>query len=104
MQLFHSLLRQHFDAVLVGSSFNVEFGNVATDSDGRHVKVLSGLGNLRALAVTGERRIASLPDVPTMSETLAGFVAAPWNGVVAPPNTPVAIADKISSAIADMWN
>jgi tripartite-type tricarboxylate transporter receptor subunit TctC len=58
-------------------------------------------GNLRALAVTGERRIPSLPDVPVMSEVLAGFVAAPWNGVVAPPNTPVAIANKISSTIAD---
>jgi tripartite-type tricarboxylate transporter receptor subunit TctC len=57
-------------------------------------------GNLRALAVTGERRIPSLPDVPTMSETLAGFVAAPWNGIVAPPGTPVAIANKISSTIA----
>jgi len=58
-------------------------------------------GKVRALAVTGERRIASLPDVPMMSETLPGFVATPWNGVVAPPNTPLVIANKISAAIAD---
>ena len=58
-------------------------------------------GKVRALAVTGERRIASLPDIPLMSETLPGFVATPWNGVVAPPNTPRTIANKISFTIAD---
>jgi tripartite-type tricarboxylate transporter receptor subunit TctC len=57
-------------------------------------------GKVRALAVTGERRIASLPDVPMMSETLPGFVATPWNGVVAPPSTPMAVANEISLAIA----
>ena len=58
-------------------------------------------GNVRALAVTSERRIALLPDVPTLSEVLPGFLATPWNGIVAPPKTRSAIANKISSTIAD---
>lgn len=58
-------------------------------------------GKVRALAVTGERRVAALPDVPAMSEVLPGFVATPWNGIAAPPNTPPAIAEKISAKLAD---
>jgi tripartite-type tricarboxylate transporter receptor subunit TctC len=58
-------------------------------------------GKVRALAVTSEKRNASLPDVPTVSEALPGFVASPWNGVVAPPKTPAAIARKLSLAIAE---
>jgi tripartite-type tricarboxylate transporter receptor subunit TctC len=57
-------------------------------------------GTVRALAVTGESRIAALPDVPVMAEAIPGFVATPWNGIAAPPDTPAAIADKISAAVA----
>jgi tripartite-type tricarboxylate transporter receptor subunit TctC len=58
-------------------------------------------GTVRALAVTSEKRISSLPDVPALSEVLPGFLATPWNGIVAPPKTPPALASRISSAIAD---
>jgi tripartite-type tricarboxylate transporter receptor subunit TctC len=58
-------------------------------------------GKVRALAVTSEKRNASLPDVPTVAEALPGFIASPWNGVVAPPKTPAAVARKLSLAIAE---
>ena len=63
----------------------------------QHVKS----GRLRALAVGSERRVASLPDVPAMSEVLPGFESVTWFGVVAPPKAPMPIAEKISAAIAE---
>jgi tripartite-type tricarboxylate transporter receptor subunit TctC len=57
-------------------------------------------GKLRALAVVGERRSPSLPNVPTMAE--AGFpdvVVDSWSGVLAPAGTPTAIVDKLSAEI-----
>jgi tripartite-type tricarboxylate transporter receptor subunit TctC len=57
-------------------------------------------GRTRALAITGEKRSAALPDVPTVAE--AGFpelVVYGWQGVVAPAGTPAAIVDRLSSEI-----
>jgi tripartite-type tricarboxylate transporter receptor subunit TctC len=56
-------------------------------------------GKLRALAVCSENRVPSLPGVATMTEALPGFVSSTWVGVVAPPNTPAAIAEKLSAAL-----
>lgn len=56
---------------------------------------------LRALAVSSEKRNPSLPNVPTMSEALPGFVVTSWWAIVAPPGTPSAIANSLSSAIAE---
>src|SRR5262245_8098114 len=58
-------------------------------------------GKLRALAVCSENRVSSLPGVPSMSEGLPGFVSATWVGIVAPPGTPVPVAEKLSAAIDD---
>jgi len=58
-------------------------------------------GKLRILATGSEKRVASLPDVPAMSEILPGFVSVAWFGIVAPPKTPPAIAEKLSSAVAE---
>ena len=58
-------------------------------------------GKLRALAVGSERRNALLPDVPAIAETLPGFVATTWAGMVAPPGTPPAIVEKLSAALAE---
>jgi len=57
-------------------------------------------GKLRALAVTGDKRVPALPDVPTLSETvLPGFNAISWIGLVAPAGTPKDIVDKIASDV-----
>jgi tripartite-type tricarboxylate transporter receptor subunit TctC len=53
-------------------------------------------GQLKALAVASEKRLPHLPDVPTVAETLPGFVAVGWQCVVAPVGTPEAIVRKIS--------
>jgi tripartite-type tricarboxylate transporter receptor subunit TctC len=59
-------------------------------------------GKLRALAVTGSRRVASLPGVPTLAETLPGFEAQAWFGVVAPPKTPREIAERVGASIREV--
>lgn len=58
-------------------------------------------GKLRALAVLTEKRNPALPDVPAMSEILPGLVVSPWWGMVAPPKTPAAIAEKVSATVAE---
>ena len=58
-------------------------------------------GRLKALAVCGERRHAALPDVPAMNELYPGFVSVAWFGMVAPPRTPAAIAERLYAAIAE---
>ena len=59
-------------------------------------------GKLRALAVAGEKRSPLLPNVPTVSEVLPGFVSMSSSGIVAPPMTPPAIVNKLSVAIAEI--
>lgn len=58
-------------------------------------------GTLRALGVTSARRLASLPDVPTVAEQgMPGFEALQWFGVLAPAGTPKPIIDKLQQSIA----
>ena len=59
-------------------------------------------GKLRVLAVGSEKRNPLLPDAPTLSEVLPGFVFSYWTGMVAPAGTPAAIAGKLSAAIAEL--
>ena len=57
-------------------------------------------GKLRALAVTGARRLPVLPDMPTVAESgLPGYEAASWYGVFAPGGTSRSIVDKVSGEV-----
>ena len=53
-------------------------------------------GTLRALAVTSPKRIPQLPDVPTVAETMPGFDASVWYGLVAPAHTPPDIVQRLN--------
>lgn len=58
-------------------------------------------GRVRGLGFTGSKRLVSLPDVPTIGETVKGYVAdAGWHGVFAPAKTPPAIVKKVQESIA----
>lgn len=56
-------------------------------------------GALRALAVTGDRRIASMPDVPVVAETLPGYRVTAWYGILAPHGTPEPVRSRLEAAI-----
>ena len=64
-----------------------------------HVKA----GKLRALAVTGARRVPAVPEVPTLAEAvLPGFNSISWIGLFAPAGTPKDIVDKISADVREL--
>ena len=62
-------------------------------------------GKVRALATTGARRMATLPNVPTVAESYPGFEATNWYAFVAPGKTPKEILDywnrEIGKVLAD---
>jgi tripartite-type tricarboxylate transporter receptor subunit TctC len=82
-------------AALLSGEVEIMFDNLGVSL--QHVRA----GKLKALAVCSDKRIASLPNVPAMSEILPGFASIAWFGVVAPPKTPMPIAEKLSAAIAE---
>jgi tripartite-type tricarboxylate transporter receptor subunit TctC len=57
-------------------------------------------GKLRALAVTSTTRAPALPDVPTVAESIPGFEASSWFGILAPAGTPPDIIAKINGEVA----
>jgi tripartite-type tricarboxylate transporter receptor subunit TctC len=59
-------------------------------------------GDLRALAVTGDKRMTLLPDVPTFKEAgLPQFEYDSWFGILAPAGTPQAVIDKVNADVVE---
>ncbi len=56
-------------------------------------------GRIRALGVGAKQRLSILPDVPPISDTLPGYEARGWNGILAPAGTPKAIIDRLNREI-----
>jgi tripartite-type tricarboxylate transporter receptor subunit TctC len=79
---------------LLGGQLMTGIGGVSTSIG--HFRA----GKLRPLAVTTPARMTELPDVPTVAETLPGFQASGWDGIVAPKDTPDEIIDKLADAIS----
>jgi tripartite-type tricarboxylate transporter receptor subunit TctC len=84
--------RSAFDALNEMASGNIDFYFTdATTALGQ-----MAAGRYKALAVTGPKRAAALPDIPTMTEAGVAMDFAPWWGVVAPAGTPKAVMDKLA--------
>jgi len=56
-------------------------------------------GRIRALAVTSQRRMVQLPDVPTVAETIPGFEVVGWAGIAAPRGVPASIVARLTGEI-----
>jgi tripartite-type tricarboxylate transporter receptor subunit TctC len=52
------------------------------------------------LGVVNEKRVAALPDVPTIGESIKGFGSTPWYGLLAPAGTPKPILAQLQAAVA----
>ncbi len=76
---------------LVAGEVDVMFDNLGVSL------ALAQAGKLKLLAVASSTRLPSLPNVPTIAETLPGFESVTWYGIVAPPNTPKDIVEKINA-------
>jgi tripartite-type tricarboxylate transporter receptor subunit TctC len=113
----------HLGTVLFADTAGIELthipykgsGPALTDLLGGHVAIyFSSLppaiglvkeGKLRALGVTGLKRSAIIPDVPTVAEQgLPGFEAVLHYGIVAPAGTPRPIVDKLNAALRTALN
>jgi tripartite-type tricarboxylate transporter receptor subunit TctC len=57
-------------------------------------------GKLRAIGVTSSKRVAALPDVPAIAETVAGFEATTWYGYMTPAGTPQSVISRVNRDIA----
>ncbi len=56
-------------------------------------------GKLRAVAITSGKRLASMQDVPTIGETLPGYEAEAFQGMIAPAGVPSAVVEKLSAEV-----
>ena len=81
---------------LVAGSVDVMFDNL-----GSSLALING-GQLKLIAVAAPMRMKALPNVPTIAETLPGFEATAWFGVVAPPKTPPEVIKKINADINEV--
>ena len=80
---------------VLGGQVDAGIGSVAVLA--AHIKS----GKMRALAVTGETRSASMPEVPTLAEQgYKGFSALAWWGIFTAAGTPQWIIDKLNSEVA----
>jgi tripartite-type tricarboxylate transporter receptor subunit TctC len=57
-------------------------------------------GKLKVLGVVNEKRLALLPDVPTIGETINGFGSTPWYGLLAPAGTPKPVIVQLQAEVA----
>ena len=76
---------------MLGGTVDLMFDNLGTSLQ------LVRSGQLKMLAVSTDKRMADLPDVQTMTETLPGFVSSTWVGGFLPPKSPLEIAGKLNA-------
>ncbi len=112
---------QHLSGVLLGQEADIKVVHVPYGGKSALPDIMGGQvsmmfegptvvphvleGSLRALAVTSTKRMASLPDVPTMQEAgLPNYEIRSWQAIFAPKGTPKPIVDKLYQAISEVLN
>ncbi len=80
---------------LVAGTMDVAFDNIG--AAGALIKA----GTIRALGLATDQPLAAFPGVPTVKETVPGFVVGTWFAFAAPPKTPQAIVTKLNADIAE---
>jgi tripartite-type tricarboxylate transporter receptor subunit TctC len=78
---------------VLGGQVDMVFGTAAA------VAAFVGSGKLRPLAVTGGKRSPAHPNVPTVAETVPGYLVEGWYGIYAPTGTPAEVIAKLNAAI-----
>ena len=78
---------------LLGNQISWKFGTILS------IKQHVDAGRLRALAVSGPRRVPAMPNVPTVAETIPGFDATSLYGVMVPIRTPAPIVERLNKEI-----
>ena len=78
---------------LMSGQVQVMFDNLPSSIE--HIRA----GRIRALAVTPATRSAALADIPTVGETVPGYVGGGWTGIGAPANTPAEIIALLSREV-----
>jgi tripartite-type tricarboxylate transporter receptor subunit TctC len=80
---------------LIAGHITIYFGNLS------EIIPAARSSTLRALAVSGEKRVPQLPDVPTVAESgYPGFRTITWNGLMAPTGTPREIVARLAAEVA----
>jgi len=86
-------------SALLSGEVSLYFANVPAAI--RHVQA----GKLRPIALSGSKRTAAAPGIPTVAESgLPGFAVTSWFGVAAPAKTPRAVVDRLNSEIVRALN
>jgi len=80
---------------LIGGQVDMMFADLASALP--HIRA----GKVKALGVGSPQRNALIPEIPTMAEALPGFSSVLWYAMVAPPNTPPEIVNKLAAAIKE---
>jgi tripartite-type tricarboxylate transporter receptor subunit TctC len=78
---------------LIGGQVHVLFDNLPSSMV--HIKA----GKVRALAVTSQEREPSLPQLPTVGETVPGYEATAWFGIGMPKATPREVVEKVNAEV-----
>lgn len=97
VEIGHLVVRSEPAAVteLLSGNIDFYFGNTS-------VLLASDRSKLTLLAVGTSSRVASAPEIPTISESMPGIEFASWNGFFVPKGTPAAMTDRLRSAIVEL--
>src|SRR4029079_7459057 len=78
---------------VIAGSIQMMFADPVTGAE------LAKAGKVRALGVTGKKRVSVFPDIAPIADTVPGYEATNWHMVIAPAQTPPAVVEKLSAEI-----